>query len=92
MTTEEFLSTEMASTQAELGTAILNRTRWEALCEDRRMLLFLQGRAGAADFEGVAAELQLIADGRTRVPDIGGPRRKAEGYLRDWTKKLAAIA
>ena len=59
---------------------------------DRRMLLFLQRRAGSADFAGLAAELQLIADGRTRVPDIDGPRRKAEDSLRDWTKKIDAIA
>jgi len=56
------------------------------------MLLFLQRRAGAADFEGVAAELRLIADGRTKVPDIDGPRRKAEDCLRGWTKKLDTIA
>ena len=92
MTTEEFLSSEIAKTQAELGVAILNRGRWDALCEDRRMLLFLQRRAGAADFEGVAAELRLIADGRTKVPDIDGPRRKAEDCLRGWTKKLDTIA
>ncbi len=92
MTTEEFLSSEIAKTQAELGVAILNRGRWDALCEDRRMLLFLQRRAGSADFESVAAELRLLADGQTRVPDIDGPRRKAEDCLRDWTKKLDAIA
>ena len=92
MTTQEFLSTEIARTQAELGTAILNRGRWNALCDDRRMLLFLQRRAGSADFEGVAAELRLIAEGRTRVPEIDGPRRKAEDCLRDWTKQLAVIA
>ena len=92
MTTEEFLSTELTKTQAELGAVILNRSRWDALCEDRRMLLFLQRRAGSADFAGLAAELQLIADGRTRVPDIDGPRRKAEDCLRDWTQQLDAIA
>ena len=32
---------------------------------DRRMLLFLQRRAGSADFAGLAAELQLIADGHS---------------------------
>ena len=92
MTTEEFLSDELARTQAELSIAILNRSRWDALCEDRRMLQFLQRRASAADFEGVEAELRLIADGRIKVPEIGGPRRKAEDCLRDWTKRLGAIA
>src|SRR6266571_3558528 len=88
MTPEEFLSTEIAKTQAELSTAILNRSRWDALCEDRRMLLFLQRRAGAPDFQGVQTELELIAQGRTRVPEISGPRRKAEDCLRDWTGAL----
>jgi hypothetical protein len=92
MTTEEFLSAELARTQVQLDTAILNRSRWDALCEDRRMLLFLQRRAVAPDFQGVAAELRLIAEGRIRVPEIGGPRRKAEDCLRDWTNKLSAIA
>src|SRR5439155_27267781 len=90
MTTEEFLSSEIAKTQAELGVAILNRGRWDALREDRRMLLFLQRRAGSADIESVAAELRLIADGPTRGPDIDGPRRKAAACLSDWKKKLTA--
>jgi hypothetical protein len=88
MMTEEFLSAQMARTQAELSGAILNRSRWDALCEDRRMLTFLQRRAGAADFQGVQAELQSIAEGRTRVPDVSGPRRKAEDCLRAWTTAL----
>jgi hypothetical protein len=91
MTTEEFLSTEMAKTQAELDTAILNRSRWDALCEDRRMLLFLQRRAGAADFRSVRDELTLIAEGQTRVPEISGPRRKAQDCLRGWTSALGEI-
>ena len=92
MTTDEFLSAELARTHAELSGAILNRNRWDALCEDRRMVQFLQRRASAADFQGVEAELRLIAEGRTKVPEISGPRRKAEDCLRDWTKKLGAIA
>jgi hypothetical protein len=92
MTTEEFLTTEMARTQLELNSPILNRGRWDALCEDRRMLKFLQGRAGAPDFQGVEAELRLIAEGRIRVPEIGGPRRKAEDCLRVWNERLGAIA
>jgi hypothetical protein len=51
MTTDEFLSAELAQTQDELNGAILNRSRWDALCEDRRMLLFLQRRTAAPDFE-----------------------------------------
>jgi len=92
MTTDEFLSAELAQTQDELNGAILNRSRWDALCEDRRMLLFLQRRTAAPDFEGVEAELRLIAEGRIRVPEIEGPRRKAENCLRDWMKKLGTIA
>ncbi len=92
MTAEEFLSAELATTQAELNTAILNRNRWDSLREDRRMLQFLQRRAAAPDFQGVEAELRAIAEGRTRVPEIDGPRRKAEDCLRAWEKGLTAIA
>ena len=91
MTTEEFLSAEMAQTQEQLHGAILNRGRWDALCEDRRMLSFLQQRADAPDFQGIEAELHRIVEGRIRPPEIGQPRRKAEECLRDWTKKLTAI-
>lgn len=91
MTTEEFLSAEITKTQAELDKAILNRGRWDALCEDRRMLLFLQRRAGAADFKGVREELTLVAEGQTRVPEISGPRRKAQDCLRGWTSALGQI-
>lgn len=91
MTTEEFLSAELARTEVELNGAILNRGRWDVLREDRRMLLFLQHRAAGPDFQGIEAELHLIAEGRIKVPEIGGPRRKAEDCLRDWTTKLGAI-
>jgi hypothetical protein len=91
MTTEEFLSGEIIKTQVELDKAILNRRRWDSLCDDRRMLLFLQRRAGAADFEGVSEELTLIAGGQTTVPEISGSRRKALDCLRDWTSALAQI-
>ena len=91
MTTEEFLSAEITRTQAELDRVILNRTRWDALCEDRRLLLFLQRRAAAADFRGVREELTLIAEGQTRVPEISGPRRKAQDCLRDWTSALGQV-
>ena len=91
MTTDEFLSTEIARTQAQLDSVILNRTRWDALCEDRRMLSFLQHRAGAPGFQGIEAELRLIAEGRIRPPEVGQPRRKAEDCLRDWTKQLASV-
>jgi len=92
MTTNDFLAAELAKTQTQLKSPILDRTRWAALCDDRRLLQFLQQRATAADFNGVQDELQGIAEGRTRVPDIGGPRRKAEEWLRDWAGKLGAIA
>jgi hypothetical protein len=91
LTTEEFLSAEITKTQAALDRAILNRTRWDALCEDRRLLLFLQRRAGAADFHGVREELTLIAEGQTRVPEISGPRRKAQDCLQGWTSALGQI-
>ena len=91
MTTDEFLSAEMARTQGQLNAAILNRARWDALCEDRRMLTFLQHRAQAPDFQGIEAELRRIAEGRIRPPDLGQPRRKAEDCLRDWTEQIAAI-
>jgi hypothetical protein len=91
MTTEEFLSAEIVKTQAELDRAILNRSRWDALCDDRRMLLFLQRRAGTGDFRGVREELTLIAEGRTRILEIRGPRRKALDCLRDWTSALGQI-
>lgn len=91
MTTEEFLSGAIARTQGELDQAILNRSRWDALCEDRRMLLFLQRRAGAADFNSVREELTLIAEGQTRVPEISGPRQKAQDCLRGWASTLGQI-
>jgi len=91
MTTEEFLSGEMARTKEQLNAAILNRVRWDGLCEDRRMLTFLQHRADAPDFQGIEAELRRIAEGRIRPPEVGQPRRKAEDCLRDWTEQLAAI-
>ncbi len=91
MTTNDFLAGELATTQTELKSPILDRKRWAALCDDRRMLRFLQQRAATADFNGIESELQGIAEGRTRVPDIGGPRRKAEDCLRDWATKLGAI-
>ena len=92
MTTEEFLRAELTRTQAELSEAILNRTRWDSLREDRQMLLFLQRRSSAPDFRGVKAELQLIAEGQTRVQELSGPRRKAQDCMRGWAKKLDAIA
>jgi hypothetical protein len=92
MTTDEFLSAELAHTQAELSGPILNRGRWDSLREDRRMLQFLQGRTAAPDFAGVEAELRLIAEGRIRVPEIDGPRGKAESCLRSWRTTLGTIA
>ena len=91
MTTEEFLRAELTRTQAELSRAILNRGLWDSLREDRQMLLFLERRSSAADFHGVKAELQLIADGQSKVIELSGPRRKALDCMRDWAKKLDAI-
>jgi len=91
MTTDEFLTEKLGATRAELGTAILNRGRWDKLREDCRMLVFLQERSAAADFQGVRQELQRIAEGQFRVPDIGGPRRKAEDCLRLWANDLEAV-
>jgi hypothetical protein len=81
----------MTKTQAALGTAILNRQRWDALCEDRRMLTFLLRRAGADDFEGVRVELERIAQGQVWVPDIRSPRKKAETCLRSWAQDLDGL-
>jgi hypothetical protein len=92
LTTAEFLSAELARTQTELHAPILNRARWDALCEDRRMLAFLMHRADAADFQSIEAELNEIAAGRVRPPQVEQPRRQAEACLRDWTQQLAAIA
>ena len=82
---------KLAASRAELGTSILNRSRWDKVREDCRMLVFLQGRAAAADFEGVRQELQRIAVGSLKVPDISGPRRKAEDCLRLWANDLATM-
>ena len=92
MTTDDFLAAELARTQTQLKSPILDRKRWDALCDDRRMLRFLQQRASAVDFDGVETELRLIAAGQTRVPEVGGPRRKAEECLRDWATRLGGIA
>lgn len=88
MTGGEFLAEELSKTQAALGTAILNRRRWDILREDHRMLGFLQERANAVDFQGVKVELQRIAEGRFTIPGIDGPRRKAEDCLRRWAGDL----
>lgn len=92
MTTDEFLSAELAHTQAELSSPILNRNRWDSLREDRRMLLFLQNRTAAPDFVGVEAELRLIAEGRIRIPEMDAPRQKAESCLHNWMTTLGTIA
>lgn len=91
MTTDAFLTTKLAASRAELGTSILNRSRWEKVRDDCRMLTFLQGRAAAVDFQGVQHELQRIAAGSLSVPDITGPRRKAEDCLRLWVDDLPAV-
>jgi len=88
MTPQEFLASELGATQAELGTAILNRTRWDKLREDRQLLLFLQERAERADFRGLRAELQGIADGQLKIPSLPGPRARASDCLLRWAEAL----
>jgi hypothetical protein len=91
MTTDEFLAEKLGATRAELDTAILNRGRWEKLREDCRMLVFLQARSAAVDFQGVRQELQRVAEGQRKVPDVSGPRRKAEDCLRLWATDLETL-
>src|SRR5437867_1356395 len=85
---QDFLAEKLGAIRAEMGRAILNRGRWDNLRDDSRMLVFLQGRAGAPDFQGVREELNRIADGRLRVPELSGPRRKATDCLRGWATEL----
>lgn len=89
--TTEFIAAQLATTQAELSIPILNRAKWNALCEDRRMLLHLQERAAQSGFPGVRVELQEIAEGRSSVPNIGSSRGKAAEYLRRWAEKLDVL-
>ena len=91
MTPEEFLTAKLSAAREEMGDAILNRGRWEKLRDDCRMLVFLQERTEAVDFQGVRGELQRIAEGRIGVPDISGPRRKAEDCLQHWAKELEGL-
>ncbi len=88
---EQFLTEKLRATEAEMGTAILNRTKWDKLRDDRRMLVYLQSRANAADFQGVREELNRISEGRIRVPDLGSPRTKAANCLALWTSDLQAL-
>jgi hypothetical protein len=88
---EEFLAAKLRATEAEMATAILNRGRWDRLRDDRRLLMFLQWRTQAADFEGVRAELDRISDGRLRVPELNSPRRKAMDCLALWAPDLAVL-
>jgi hypothetical protein len=91
LTTDEFLTVKLAASRAELDTSILNRNRWDKVRDDCRMLVFLQGRAAAVDFQSVRQELQHIAEGSLKVPDITGPRRKAEDCLRLWANDLKTV-
>jgi len=91
VTTEEFLGAKLRLTQAEMNSAILNRTRWEKLRDDCRLLTFLQQRSGAADFGSVQSDLTRISEGGLRVPDVDGPRRKAADCLKLWAADLQAL-
>jgi hypothetical protein len=88
---EEFLAAKLHATEAEMGTAILNRTRWDKLRDDRRLLVFLQWRIQAADFESVRSELGRISEGYLRVPELNSPRRKAMDCLSLWASDLAVL-
>ena len=90
MTAEEFLEAELSKTQAELGTVILNRGRWDKLRENRQMLVFLHERSAGLDFKGLRSELRSIADGQLKVPSVPGPRTQATDCLRRWAKVLDA--
>jgi hypothetical protein len=91
MTTLEFLAAKLDEVERELSGAILNRSRWTALCEDRKLLVFLEARSHAPDFSGMAWELERIAAGQATVPGIDGPRRKASNFLRVWAAQIHAL-
>jgi hypothetical protein len=87
----EFLATKLGVTQTEMGTAILNRSRWDKLREESRLLVFLNRRADAPDFQGVREELNRIAEGRMRVPELSTPRTQATDCLRLWQTALLSL-
>jgi hypothetical protein len=87
----EFLATTLGVIQAEMDKAILNRSRWDKLREESRLLTFLTGRAVAPDFQGVREELTRIAEGRVRVPELGSPRTQAANSLRLWATALLSL-
>jgi len=89
--TDEFIAAKLSATRAEMGTAILNRGRWDKLREDCRILEFLKLRSEAPDFQGVREELNRVTEGRLRVPDISGPRGKAAECLKRWDVDLKAL-
>ncbi|MEA2642832.1 MAG: hypothetical protein QOF51_4226 [Chloroflexota bacterium] len=91
MTPHEFLAGQLQDTQVELGTAILNRGRWEKLREHRQMLLFLQEQAAQTatmDFHGLRSELKDIAGGHVKPPNMPGPRTTAADLLQRWATVL----
>jgi hypothetical protein len=91
MSTPEFLAAKAGEVEQKLQGAVLNRSRWSALYEDRKLLVFLDERSRAPDFSGLELELQRIATGHVRVPGIDGPRRKAADYLRVWAAQIHAL-
>jgi len=86
-----FIAEKLTATRGEMGGVILNRMRWEKLRDDCRMLAFLQERAAAGDFQGIREELNRIAEGRLRVAEVSGPRRKATDCLQLWATDLQAL-
>jgi hypothetical protein len=91
MNAEEFLAAKLQEVNKQLSGAILNRGVWSALCDDRRMLQFLELRSRAPDFSNLERELRCIADGQETVPGISGPRRKATGCLHDWADSIKVL-
>jgi hypothetical protein len=87
----EFLAAKLGVAQAEMATVILNRSRWEKLREESRLLTFLNLRADAPDFQGVREELKRIVDGRLRVPELSAPRTQATDCLRLWATVLLSL-
>jgi|SRR5581483_8608185 len=87
----EFLAEKLSATRAEMGSVILNRTRWSNLREEAKLLAFLVDRADAPDFQGVQEELGRIAEGRLRVPDLSAPRTQAASCLRLWASALLSL-
>jgi hypothetical protein len=87
----EFLARKLEAAKAELATVILNRSRWDKVRDETRLLTHLNARAATLDFQGIREELNRIAEGRMRVPELSAPRTQASNYLQLWEPALLAL-